>query len=533
KLAVCLVASTGALFALFGYWNLRLQKQHSEETVLQSADRISDVIRRSTHYQMLRNDREALYESIRTIGTEPGIRRVRIFNEEGRISFSTDPAELNQMVDKQAEACYACHTQEAPLERLDRPDRARIFTDAAGRRTLGLIRPIENEPACANAACHAHPAERRILGVIDTDLSLDTVDAQLAERQAQLVRFTLLAMVLASLVSVLFVWIVVHRPVKELKAGTQAMAAGNLEHRLRVHSGDELGELAASFNQMAGDLARARGELTDWARTLEERVEQKTAELQQAQEHLVRSEKMVALGKLAATIAHEVNNPLAGILTYARLCLKQLDRAELMPEQRAEVLEQLRIIERESRRCGEIMRNLLSFARQAPPHRQPSELNTLLERTLTLVRHELELRGIELDARLAPELPPLSCDPGQVQQVLLALMVNACDAMPRGGRLWVESGQLGDELEVHIRDNGPGIPPDALPHIFEPFYTTKEDQHRTGLGLAVARSIIEQHGGAIEVESAPGVGTEFVVRLPLNGAAEPAGVAAGARGEKP
>ncbi|HXE76422.1 MAG TPA: ATP-binding protein [Candidatus Xenobia bacterium] len=533
KLAICLVASTGALFVLFGYWNLRLQRQHSEEMVLQSADRISDVIRRSTRYQMLRNDREALYETIRTIGTEPGIRRVRIFNEDGRISFSTDPAEINQMVDKQTEACYACHAQQAPLARLDRPDRARIFTDAAGRRTLGLIRPIENEPACANAACHAHPAERRILGVIDTDLSLDTVDAQLAERQAQLARFTLLAMVLASLVSVLFVWIVVHRPVKELKAGTQAMAAGNLQHRLPVRSADELGELAASFNKMAEDLSRAHQELTDWARTLEERVEQKTAELQQAQEHLVRSEKMVALGKLAATIAHEVNNPLAGILTYSRLCLKQLDRPDLRPEARAEVLEQLRIIERESRRCGEIMRNLLSFARQAPPHRQPSELNALVERTLTLVRHELELRGIELRTQLAPDLPAVACDPSQVQQVLLALMVNAIDAMPHGGRLSVQSNRADDSVEIRIEDNGAGIPPEALPHIFEPFYTTKEDQHRTGLGLAVARSIVEQHGGAIAVQSTPGVGTEFVVRLPFGAAAEPAALAAGTRGENP
>ena len=532
KLAVCLVVSTGVLFGLFGYWNLRLQRQHSEEMVLQSADRISDVIQRSTRYQMLRNDRDALYESIRTIGTEPGIRRVRIFNEEGRISFSTDPDEVGRLVDKQAESCFACHAQEAPLTKLDRPDRARIFTDAAGRRTLGVIRPIENEPACANAACHAHPPERRILGVIDTDLSLDPVDAQLAERQQQLAGFTLLAMVLASLVSVAFVWVVVHRPVKELKAGTQAMAAGNLDHRLEVRSADELGELAASFNKMAADLSRARQELTGWARTLEDRVEQKTSELQQAHSHLVRSEKMAALGKLAATIAHEVNNPLAGILTYARLCLKQLDSPEVTPEKRAEVLAQLRIIERESRRCGEIMRNLLSFARQAPPRREPAELNALVERTLALVRHELELRGIELTTRLADGLPPVACDANQIQQVLLALAVNALEAMPRGGRLTLKTGAVSESvLEVRVRDTGVGIPREALPHIFEPFFTTKEDQHRTGLGLAVARSIVEQHGGSLEVASTPGRGTEFVVRLPLQ-PAEALLAAAGTRGEQ-
>ncbi|HEX9763670.1 MAG TPA: ATP-binding protein [Candidatus Acidoferrales bacterium] len=534
KLAVCLVVSTGVLFGLFGYWNLRLQRQHSEEMVLQSADRISDVIQRSTRYQMLRNDRDALYESIRTIGTEPGIRRVRIFNEEGRISFSTDPDEVGRLVDKQAESCFACHAQEAPLTKLDRPDRARIFTDGGGRRTLGVIRPIENEPACANAACHAHPPERRILGVIDTDLSLDPVDAQLAERQRQLAGFTLLAMVLASMVSVAFVWVVVHRPVKELKAGTQAMAAGNLDHRLEVRSADELGELAASFNKMAADLSRAHQELTGWARTLEDRVEQKTAELQQAHTHLVRSEKMAALGKLAATIAHEVNNPLAGILTYARLCLKQLDSPEVTPEKRGEVLEQLRIIERESRRCGGIMRNLLSFARQAPPRREPAELNALVERTLALVRHELELRGIELTTRLADNLPPVACDSSQIQQVLLALAVNATEAMPRGGRLTLETGAVSEgAVEVRVRDTGIGIPSGALPHIFEPFFTTKEDQHRTGLGLAVARSIVEQHGGALEVASTPGQGTEFVVRLPLQPAEEPLVAAAtGARGER-
>ncbi|MFQ5695838.1 MAG: hypothetical protein ACE5HB_07610, partial [Terriglobia bacterium] len=118
KLAISLLVSTAAFFTLFGYLNLRLQRHHSEEIVLQSADRISDLIQRSTHYQMLRNDREALYEVITTIGSEPGIRRIRIFNEEGRISFSTDPAEVNTLVDKRAEACYACHAQEAPLTKL-------------------------------------------------------------------------------------------------------------------------------------------------------------------------------------------------------------------------------------------------------------------------------------------------------------------------------------------------------------------------------------------------------------------------------
>ena len=517
KLAIYLVVSMVAVFSLFGYLNLRLERKHSEELVLESAGRISDLIQRSTHYQMLRNDREALYQVINTIGSEPGIQRIRIFNEEGRISFSTDPAEVNTFVDKRAEACYACHAQEAPLTRLDRPDRARIFTDAQGNRVLGVIRPIENQPACANAGCHAHPPERRILGVIDADLSLAAVDQKMAEHQANLVSFIGLVVVLASLLSVVFIWVVVHKPVRELMAGTEKVAQGNLDYRLPVRSGDELGTLAASFNKMTADLADAHKELTAWTQTLEDRVEDKTAELQRAQTILVASEKMAALGKLAATVAHEVNNPLSGILTYARLTLKTLEKNDLSPAARAEMIEQLGIITRESRRCGEILRNLLTFARQAPPHREPQQLNTLVERALTLVHHQLDLQAVELNKRLAENLPLIFCDAGQVQQVVLSLLVNATEAMPHGGRLEVatEFDAKADAARVQVKDNGVGIPPEVLPHIFEPFFTTKESQQRTGLGLAVARSIAEQHGGAIAARSTPGEGTEFVLTLPL------------------
>jgi two-component system NtrC family sensor kinase len=512
KLAVSMVASTAAFFTLYGYVNLRVERRHSEEMVVQSADRITDVILRSTHYEMLHNDRDALYNIIQELGAEPGIRRIRIFNKDGRISFSTDGREVDTVVDKTAEACYGCHAQSAPLVKLNRPDRARIFVDRERQRVLGVIRPIENSPACSDAACHVHPAGQRVLGVIDADLSLAAVDAQLKQHQSTLVYFTFAALALASLMSILFIWVVVYRPVRELIQGTQRVAGGDLRYRISIHSDDELGELAASFNKMTAEVASVQEEI-------EERVRRKTAELERVYKTLLSNEKMVSIGKLAATVAHEINNPLFGILTYARLVLRGLLKHDL-PD-RDDLAEQLRTIERESKRCGDLVKNLLTFARQAPSHPEPQDLNAIVERALVLARHKLEMQGIELKLNLARDLPPVTCDANQMQQVFLVLMVNASEAMPKGGTLEVstEYDSVSEHGRVRVRDTGHGIPDDVLPHIFEPFFTTKADPQRTGLGLAVAHSIVEQHAGEITVRSQPGEGTEFTVVLPATVAA--------------
>src|SRR4051794_25290374 len=226
KLAICLVASTAAFFTLYGYLNLRDQKRHSEAQVLQAAERITDVIRRSTHYEMLHNDREALYNIIQELGSEPGIRRIRIFNKEGRIQFSTESREVGTIVDKTAEACYGCHAQQQPLVKLARPDRGRIFTSAQGDHLLGVIRPIENLPACSNASCHAHPAGQRVLGVIDANLSLASVDAGEAEHKQHLIVVTIVAALLISLLGFTYIWLAIYRPVKELTIGTRRVAGG-------------------------------------------------------------------------------------------------------------------------------------------------------------------------------------------------------------------------------------------------------------------------------------------------------------------
>jgi two-component system NtrC family sensor kinase len=247
---------------------------------------------------------------------------------------------------------------------------------------------------------------------------------------------------------------------------------------------------------------------------IEEQVRRKTLELERVYKTLLTSEKMASIGKLAATVAHEINNPLFGILTYARLVLRELMKHEIPG--RAELVEQLEIIERESKRCGDLVKNLLTFGRQAPSHRESSDVNTIMRRAVALVKHKLDLQSIELRENLQENLPPADCDANQIQQAVLVLLVNASEAMKKGGAIEVSSSfaPQSEQIALRVRDNGCGIPSEVLPHIFDPFFTTKEDQLRTGLGLAVARSIVEQHAGEILVRSTPGEGTEFTVMLP-------------------
>jgi len=514
KLIVLLLGSLLVIFALLGYLNIRLHRKHLENATLQSAERVSDLIKRSTSYYMLRNDRDGLYHMMETIASEPGIERVRVFDQQGKISYSTDSKELNRNVDKNAEACYGCHSQSAPLSRLDRPDRFRIY--ANGHRVLGIITPIENQPRCSNADCHAHPANQQILGVLDTNLSLARADASITEGTRRMLAYTGVAALLISFLSWLFVWRVIRNPVRTLTEGTEKLAEGELGHQIEVASNDELGELAASFNVMSLRLRGAEQEITSWARTLEDRVEEKTRELKKAHDHVLHVEKMASVGKLAAVVAHEINNPLSGILTYAKLLRKWLDRDPAQLEKKTEIQECLELIAGESRRCGDLVKNLLTFSRTAPMNVAATELNPIVDRCFRLVQHQLDLRGIHCQQDLADDLGLVMCDGAQIEQTILALVMNAIDAMPNGGNLWLSTlaNNRNGEVEIQVRDDGTGIAPDLLPQIFEPFLTTKESGG-VGLGLAIAHGIVERHGGRIEVESELGRGTKFTIHLPL------------------
>ncbi len=441
KLVGSLLAAMVVIFALLGYLNIRLHRRDLEAATLTSAERVSDIISRNTTYYMMHNDREGLYQAIKSMSDEPGMVKLRILDQQGQISYSTDAAEVNHVLDKSAEACYGCHTQSQPLARLKRPDRFRIYRSGS-QRVLGIITPIENQPSCSNAECHAHPADQQVLGVLDTNLSLAKADAQLAVSSAGMFYYTAGATFIVGILSWLFVWRVVATPIKALKNGTNYLARGELGHQIDIRSNDEVGDLAHSFNGMSLQLRAAKEESVSWAMTLEDRVERKTHELKRAHEHVLHVEKMASIGKMAAVVAHEVNNPLFGILTYSKLLRKWLVANQIEHEKREDAMQSLDLIASESRRCGDLIKNLLTLSRTAPMNVQSTDLNSVVDRSLMLVRHQLELRAVELQLNLAKNLPLLNCDPAQIEQVLIALIINAIDAMPKGGNLWLETRLL-------------------------------------------------------------------------------------------
>jgi two-component system NtrC family sensor kinase len=502
KLIAGLVLSLAGVLLWLGSANRRVLRENLETTAVMAEQRMAGVIFLSTRTSMLRNDRQQLLEIIGSIGAQPGVRKVRIFSKNGRVQVSTVPGEAGTMVDKRADACYGCHQSSKSLDKPNTRDTFRIYR-AGQERVMGLMRPIENETACSNAACHAHPPSQRILGVLDVVLSLESIDQALAANERTMWAQVIFSAALMVAITGGLVWFLLRRPIQRLTAGVRVLAAHNLGYRFHFWRRDEIGELAGAFDSMAEELETAN-------RTLEERIRRKTKELELAQEKLIHSVKLASLGELSAAVAHEINNPLAGIFTYARLIEKKL--APQKP-----VLDWLQTIQHESRRCGEIVNNLLVFARKQHTEMAMADVKTIVDRTVAVAGHKLQMHAIELASEVPP-LPQIYCDASQIQQVLVAILVNAVDAISsqgnRGGHLRIRAQLLAeDRIDISVANDGPPIPKDVLPHIFEPFFSTKQAASGVGLGLAVTYGIVKRHGGEIQVETGPQ--TTFHVILPV------------------
>ena len=512
RLLAKLVLSTGTLLllsmTLYASINIEALRTMLLENAVTGADKLSETVIRTTHYQMLENDRKRVYEMIREVGSQKDIKSIQLITKEGLIIYSTDDREIGTYLDKSAEACNMCHSSDTPLIHASTMNRSRIFTDREGKEVLGMAKAIYNEEKCSAASCHFHPKGAKILGVLDVIVSLDTMHDQLA---ANRFKITILTLVMLGLVTVILVVItneLISLPLKKLLWHTEKIAVGNLESSVEINSNDEIGELATAFDVMTRKLRIARSELEDWGKNLETKVNERTMELNHIQDQLIRSEKLASLGELVAGIAHEINNPLTGILIYSSLIKSdaRIDEAFKVD---------LDVIVRETERCAKIVKGLLDFARESIPQKVWTALDSILDAALALVEHQSLFQSITIIKEYRQPIPQVLVDPNQVQQVFVNMIVNAGQSMQEGGTLTLTIGtnEDGEHVYATVADTGHGISEENLTKIFDPFFSTKENRG-TGLGLSVSYGIINNHGGTIEVESCVGVGTKFTIILP-------------------
>ena len=512
---------TVAVF-IFTLMIVRNSREELLQQVVSNAAQLSEVVIKSTRFAMLQNQASYVDQIIQDVGAQRDIEKIRILSKNGIIIHSSKTEEIGRQVDQEAESCVTCHQDEKSLAASPMIGRPRFFTGQDGRRMLGSTAVIRNEPSCSNGGCHMHAEDQSVLGVLDIVYPLDKIDLAMRANTYTIIALSLGFVILAAILVSFLVNRMVYLPLRDLEEGAQRLASGDLDQPIPIRGADEFGQLAASFNSMTEALGKSRVELQDWGRTLEQKVDAATRELHLAQSETAKSEKLASVGLLAAGIAHELNNPLTGVLTFSHLVRKN------MPDGSPDA-EDLDLVIQETKRCAAIIRRLLDFAREQAPEKKFSDLNGLIEETTRLIEQPAHVEDIEIIMDLDDQLPAIWIDEDLIRQVIMNILVNAQHAIEGEGSITIRTrfrpryqgskpgARPAPMVEITIADTGCGIPGKDLQRIFDPFFTTKGVGKGTGLGLSVSHGTVEAHGGAIEVDSVVGEGTEFRIYLPIAG----------------
>jgi len=506
SLTLCAVLVT----LIAAYINITLRNQEYTEDLSRWAYQLTETIKNANRQSMMANQSSEIQVALDTIGAQTWIDKVRIFGSTGTIAYSSDRTEIGKQLGKESRECVSCHRSDIPLTMRPRPESPQILPgEGKFKRVLSSIVPIENEPDCSSASCHVHPSSQKILGVLDVIISLDDFSRRIATGTMRLIGLSVVSILTICLLIAVMARFLIVRPVKLLLEGTEHVAKGNFEHMIPVRSRDELGALSLAFNRMTRELGSHEADLKRWVVTLEDKVKERTVELERTRMQLVQQEKMASLGRLSAGVAHEINNPLTSILVFSSIL-----RDKLNPDHVD--YKKVSTIVNETIRCREIVERLLEFSRQDKPKKVNQNINEIVEKAVGLLRNQAIFQNVRVQLRLGRNLPQISIDPNQIQQVFFNILINAADAMRGGGDLFIRtySGPLaeGKYVVCEFEDTGEGIPAENLPRLFDPFFSTKAKG--TGLGLSICYSILQRHDGKIEVQSRRGKGSTFTVKLP-------------------
>jgi two-component system NtrC family sensor kinase len=436
-------------------------------------------------------------------------------------SFATDPNDNHTDPN-----CISCHANirslfpgmEKSYKIIDINTDCLMNKSDNGSRHLLIRSPILNERSCYVSSCHAHEESDTLLGSLVIKIPLEAQDAAIQKSSTEFFFLAILATLLLASFLLLFTRKKIKNPLNELVKVSVAVANGDKSTRLEIKPNqlDDMRMVSEAFNDMLDNLHTATVELENWSQQLEYKVQKKSEELGAAQNELMHVERLASLGKLSSSVAHEINNPLSGILIYTKLLLKQVNNPELYASKRESMLKHLRLIESETKRCGDIVKGLLDFSRKDQNDFEPKHLHEILKETYELMTHPIKIADIKFEHDFAAGSDLIYCNPNQIKQACIAILVNASEAIKENGEIMIKTKNPDeDTICIEISDNGLGIAEEDISHIFEPFFSTKQDVSGIGLGLAIVHGIIQNHKGKIHVDSELGHGTTISVNLPL------------------
>jgi two-component system, NtrC family, sensor kinase len=520
---VVFIFTISSVILFVSFWLLfrSVNEKYVRSVLRENGNNIGSLVQGALYRSMLENDKTALQSTLDIINTLSGIDDVNLYDNQNNLIYSSIS---NDTANHSDPDCKSCHkdlsAMFSPREKSYRiiniNSECSMNHNNNNSRHLLIKSPILNQPSCFTASCHAHSQNEEVLGSLMIKFPLKDLDAALGRSTKS---YFFLAVVVTFILIIILIILTtkkIKNPLNEIILASEAVAGGDKSTRLEIKPNQlsDMKMVSIAFNDMLDNLQKATIELQNWSHQLEYKVQKKSEELGQAQSELINIERIASLGRLSLSVAHEINNPLSGILIYAKLVHKQLNNPVLDPEKKEIILKHLKFIENEAKRCGDIVKGLLDFSRKDQNDFEPRHLHEILIETCDLMAHSMKMANVNFQSDFSARSDLIFCSPNQIKQVCIAILVNAQEAIPENGEVMITTHNVDEgHITIDISDNGRGISEEDMPHIFEPFFSTKEKINGIGLGLAIVHGIIQNHKGRIEVRSERGQGTTISINL--------------------
>jgi two-component system NtrC family sensor kinase len=510
RVILIITISSLFLFVSFGIIFRSVNEEYMKSVISENGNNIGFLVEGALYRSMLENDRTSLQGTLDIINTMSGIDDVNMYDNKNNLVYTSISNDTTSHSDPD---CKSCHknfdamfsAKEKSYRIIDANSECIMNPNKNNSRHLLIKSPILNDKSCYTSSCHAHSPNDEVLGSLIIKIPLEGLDSALEKSTKD---YTLLAALMTFLLLLFLIFFTnkkIKKPLNEIIKASEAVAKGDKSTRLEIkpHQLSDMRMVSCAFNEMLDNLQTATNELQNWSQQLEYKVQKKSEELGQAQNELINIERIASLGKLSLSVAHEINNPLSGILIYTKLIYKQLNNQELDPAKKETMLKHLKLIENETKRCGDIVKGLLDFSRKDQNNFEPKHLHEILMETYELMSHPMKVANINFLSDFGAKTDMIFCSPNQIKQICVAILVNASEAVSENGEVLIRTLNPDEEhIRIEITDNGVGI-------------SAKEKESGIGLGLAIVHGIVQSHKGKTDVKSIRGKETTISITLPL------------------